>query len=93
MKINIKNISKAKILSALYNSSKPQGLGFLHFKPEDMDEVTAQKMIDDYGLNFDYLKGRVMKVNLANDELDLYLYDRDNGVGAREQSLRRAGLI
>lgn len=31
---------------------------------------------------FDYLKGRVMKVELAGDDVDPWLYDRDNGQGA-----------
>ena len=34
---------------------------------------------------FDYLKGRVMKVDLSGNELDPYLYDRDNGEGAAER--------
>jgi len=34
---------------------------------------------------FDYLKGRVMKVDLSGDELDPWLYDRDNGHGAAKR--------
>jgi len=34
------------------------------------------------GSYFDYLSGRVMKVDLSSDELDPWLYDRDNGQGA-----------
>jgi len=30
---------------------------------------------------FDYLKGRVMKVDLSGNELDPWGYDRDNGQG------------
>lgn len=29
---------KAKVLAALYNNSKPQGLGFLHFNPTNRDD-------------------------------------------------------
>lgn len=35
-------------------------------------------------IRFDYLHGRVMKVELAGDTLDTYLYNRDNGAGAAE---------
>lgn len=36
---------------------------------------------------FDYLQGRVMKVDLAGDELDPRLYDRDNGEGAARRAI------
>lgn len=35
-------------------------------------------------LYFDYLKGRVMKVDLSKDEIETAMYDRDNGQGAAE---------
>lgn len=34
--------------------------------------------------HFDYLHGRVMKIDLRGDELETWLYDRDNGQGAAE---------
>jgi hypothetical protein len=43
---------------------------------------------------FDYLSGRVMKIDLSKDELDPSLYDRDNGDGAAAQvieTLRNTG--
>jgi len=83
--MNIKNINKAKILAALYNGSKPLGLGFLHATPDDMTQEEAQKILDDGNTEFDYLKGRVMKIDLSGDELDTDLYNRDNGQGAAER--------
>lgn len=38
-------------------------------------------------LYFDYLKGRVMKVDLSKDELDTRLYNRDNGPNAAEDAI------
>jgi hypothetical protein len=38
-------------------------------------------------LHFDYLHGRVMKVSLADDNMYVGLYDRDNGTGAAERAL------
>ena len=73
---------KAKVLAALYNRAKPLGMGFLHFTPEPMTEKEAQDMLDSGQTYFDYVKGRVMKVNFKDDEFDPYLYDRDNGEGA-----------
>ncbi len=36
---------------------------------------------------FDYLAGRVMKIDLSGDELDPRLYDRDLGQGAAERTI------
>lgn len=38
-------------------------------------------------LYFDYLYGRVMKVNITHDEFDPWLYDRDNGNGAAQRAI------
>jgi len=82
--ISIKGVDKAAVLAALYNNSKPLGMGMLHFDPAMMTTDEARKEIEkmSYGLYFDYLKGRVMKVDLSGDELNPALYDRDNGDGA-----------
>jgi len=39
--INLAEYNKAEVLAALYNCSKPQGLGFLHFNPEPMTRDEA----------------------------------------------------
>jgi len=88
--MDIKGISKAKILAALYNASRPQGMGFLQATPGDMTEVEAQKLLDDGQTRFDYLRGGVMKIDLSGDELRTALYDRDNGQGAAEDAITRA---
>ena len=85
--ISIAGKNKAKILAALYNSAKAQGLGFLHFTPEPMTEEQAVELLEKTQY-FDYLQGRVMKVDLSGDELNPRLYDRDNGQGAAEEALR-----
>lgn len=95
--INIKGLSKAAVLAALYNRARSQGMGFLHYTPEEMTEAEAQKIwsealerykgTDPY---FDYLKGRVMKVNISGETFNPFLYDRDNGEGAAEKVI--AGL-
>ena len=40
-------------------------------------------------LYFDYLYGRIMKVDLSRDYFDPRLYDRDNGPGAAERAIQR----
>jgi hypothetical protein len=87
MQVNIKNKNKAKILLSLYNRSKPQGLGILHFEPGDMEEKEAKELLK-HQTYFDYLKGRVMKIDLSTDILDLSLYDRDNGENAGIEAIK-----
>ncbi len=86
--MNITGISKAKILAALYNASRPQGMGFLQAKQGDMSEAEAQALLDEADDKyFDYLHGRVMKIDLNGDELRTGLYNRDNGDGAAEDAI------
>jgi hypothetical protein len=84
--MNIKHLNKAKVLAALYNNSKALGMGRLQFDPEEMTESEAQKLLDQNEYKyFDYLKGRVMKIDLSKDDLDTRLYNRDLGEGAAEK--------
>ena len=85
--INLKNMNKAEVLAKLYNNSKPQGMGLLHSQPQDMTIVEAQELLDSGQTYFDYLQGRVMKIDLGGDELRTALYDRDNGQGAAKRAL------
>jgi len=78
--IKIRGI-KAKALAALYNNSKPLGMGIMQYDPRDMTEQEAATILIERQ-HFDYLKGRVMKVDLSGNFLDPRLYDRDNGEGA-----------
>lgn len=90
--IDISHMNKAAVLAALYNASKPQGLGILHFTPDNMTIQEATELLTQTNY-FDYLKGRVMKIALDGDTLDPRLYDRDNGDGAAMKALRAAGLL
>lgn len=84
--IDLKGLNKAEVLAALYNASKPQGMGFMHYTPEPMTTEQAAEILERQTY-FDYLSGRVMKVDLAGDVLDPWGYDRDNGNGAAARAL------
>ncbi len=93
--INTEGISKAELLAALFNHSRPQGLGLLLYKPDDMTTEEAQRDLDshklEHGVYIDYLHGRVLKVDFSTDEPRTDLYNRDNGHNAFEnivQALR-----
>lgn len=87
--ISIEGLSKAAVLAALYNNARQQGMGFAQARGSTgMTEEQAQQEIDarkdgkGWRSYFDYLHGRVMKIDIGGDTLEPYLYDRDNGQGA-----------
>ncbi len=84
--IDISKLDKADVLCALYNNSRPLGMGVFHFTPEPMTADEANGLLNE-SKYFDYLKGRVMKIDLSGDELDPRLYDRDNGNGAAHRAI------
>ncbi len=88
--MDISSLDKAEVLATLYNRSKTQGMGM--FDPDansgPMGIVEARSVLDgSFNKYFDYLKGRVMKIDLSGDDLDTYLYNRDNGANAAEEVL------
>jgi len=85
-KISLIGLDKAKVLAALYNASKPQGLGFLHYDPKLMTSKEAGILLKQT-TDFDYVQGRIMKVDLSGDTFDPGLYDRDNGQVAAERAI------
>lgn len=90
--MDITGLNKARVLAALYNASRPQGLGFMNYEPTPMTEEQAQEILDNGQTYFDYLNGRVMKINLEEDEVNTWAYNRDNGPNAAEnvvEALRR----
>ncbi len=88
MEIDISRMNKADVLRALYNHAKAQGTGILIADREDMPYEEAKALLDNGQTYFDYVNGRVMKVDLSGDVLDPFLYDRDNGPDAANNALQ-----
>jgi hypothetical protein len=86
VEISIKELDKAQVLAALYNASRPLGMGFLQYDPQPMT-VEQARVILERSTYFDYLQGRVMKVDLSSDSFDPRWYDRDNGQGAAQKAI------
>lgn len=88
--VSIDGLDRADVLCALYNASRPLGLGVMHYTPQGMSREEAKALLDERDY-FDYLKGRVMKVRLTKGatEIDEWLYDRDNGAGAMDRAVQR----
>lgn len=85
--IDISKMKKEYVLQKLFNSSRAQGMGFLQNHEEPMTSDEAKDLLDDGQNYFDYLRGRVMKIDLSGDVLRTDLYDRDNGQGAAASAL------
>jgi hypothetical protein len=87
--IDISKMNKCEVVAKLFNASKAQGMGFFQTgHNQKMSATEAEKHLDNAGDGyFDYLNGRVMKVDVSGDELNPSLYDRDNGQGAAERAL------
>ncbi len=98
--IDVTGIDKAEILAALYNGARPpRGMGMLQARPGPLTVEEAREILgkgDDLtrtvgpftrSTYFDYLFGKVLKVDLAENPMRVDLYDRDNGKGAAERAL------
>jgi hypothetical protein len=72
--VDISGLEKWAVLKVLYDRTNPQGMGFLHFVEGDMSEEEARAIVE-RTLVFDYLKGRVMKVDISGDRFDPWGYD------------------
>lgn len=79
----VRDLSKASVLSILYNASAPMGEGFRHAinGPVVMTLDGAEECIrlGGGGLVFDDVYGRPLKVDLTKDSFDPGLYDHHNG--------------
>ena len=59
--VDIKGMSKAKVLKALYENSHLQGLGFLQAVPDGTVTVEHCEELLKKNTRFDYLYGKVLK--------------------------------
>ena len=85
--VDIKGLDKARVLKALYDHSHVQGLGFMQAAQDgDFTVEHCAELLEQYTY-FDYLRGRVLKVDLSRDEFDERLYDRDCGEGAAQRAV------
>lgn len=88
--IELGNLDKAEVLAALFNGSGapgPVALTPAHLtsasQPARMTKGEAETLLDE-GQRFDYVRGRVLKVDLSGDSFNPAMYDRDNGQGAAQ---------
>lgn len=84
--VSIAGLNRAAVLAALYNASQPVGMGFLQYTPKPMSIEDAEEILQTH-TSFDYLCGRVMKVAIDGDKINVGTYNTYNGSGAAERVL------
>lgn len=81
--VDITGLDPAAVLAALYNNAKIQGKGVRDPRGSMSLSVDDARDYLQRSDRFDYVQGRVLKVDLsaASAAVDVRLYDRDNGAG------------
>lgn len=102
--IDISGIDKAVLLAAVFNHAGQVNLGFLDASgghamsiPDARNIVQARMAMNAvvkgepiWRSRFDYLRGRLLKVDLGGESFnqsDIYLYDQAHGKGRLEQAV------
>lgn len=85
---NISGLDRKQVVQALFTAASHQGMGVLGSSQDRNNKLTdeeATSVIQDKEVG--YLKGRSMKLNFGGDQLDVTLYNRDNGDNAAQEVL------
>ena len=86
--VDIKGLEKHDVFEALYRATHQQGMGI--FNPDNLSRKELDCIYDNSKSKyFDYVSGRVMKVDLSGDEFEERLFDRDNYPGAAQDAIDR----
>jgi hypothetical protein len=71
MSIDITNCDLRKVISAVYELSAPQGLGFLNFTPKPLSDEQIDAILasgsERYPLDMDYVGGRSCKFHVRRE--------------------------
>ena len=93
--IDVTEIDKIKLVKRVYDLSRPQGLGMLHFVPGPLSDDEAKAFIEDDGtVSMDYVSGRACKFNVFEENGKLFISDSwyDHTDGQLAELLRSVGL-
>lgn len=85
-KIDISKLDKAKVLQVLYKRASHQGFGYVVDTVDSLSYEQAQKLLK-FTTKFEYLGGRLLKIDLAENTLDTFFYNQSNGAEAAEKAI------
>ncbi len=78
--IDITGVDLKLFIKKVYDLSKPQGLGFLHYTEgslmdEDIDNILKHANYNDVILSMDYIKGRACKMVVFKIDDKMWIHD------------------
>ena len=94
--IDVTKIDKVEFVKKVYELSRPQGLGMLHYTPSPLSDEEAKSLIQENGeIHMDYVKGRSCKFHSYNRGNKLYINDcwYDHTDEQFEELLSSVGLL
>jgi hypothetical protein len=93
--IDITDVDKVKFVQKVYDLSKPQGMGMMHFVAGPLSEEDAKMYIDADGhVSMDYVSGRACKMHTRIEDGRIVISDRwyDHSDTQFEELLEHIGL-
>ena len=108
--INTAGMNEVAVFTALYNAAKPQGHGFIQDDARNITENEGAELYhpnpsatertaepqDSINSDFDYVKGRLMKVSrheIESGYIDVTIYDEYNGAGTAQKAVEHLPRI
>ena len=96
--IDVTGADLTELVKSAYDLSKPQGMGFLHYRPEPLTDEQAQSLINNddprFPVSLDYVHGRAVKFNVQRIDGKLYIRDSwyDHSPEQLSQLLERVNI-
>lgn len=96
--IEVTGVDLAHLVRAAYSPSRPQGLGYIHYQPGDLDDETVRRIIegahDHVAVRMDYVNGRSCKFSVFREGERLFIHNSwyDHSDAALAKLLESVGL-
>ena len=93
--IDITDVDKVKFVQKVYDLSRPQGMGMMHFTPDPLSEAEAKQYIDSDGhVSMDYVNGCACKMYTRIQDGRIVIGDKwfDHSDTQFEELLEHIGL-
>ena len=93
--IDITDVNMVEFVKKVYELSRPQGMGLMHFQPGAMSDEDAQSLIHKDGtVSMDYVSGRACKMCVRKDDGRLFISDQwyDHSDAHLEELLEHCGV-
>jgi hypothetical protein len=99
--IKITGVDLREFVKAVYDLSRSQGLGALHYTPgpltdAEADEIVAQRTLEsDIPISMDYVRGRACKMTVFQKGDDLFIRGSwfDHSDHQLAELLKRVGIV